>query len=197
MRMEPSPPPRMMLPPTENSAAAPVAADAVGAISSAFFSCSLNAARWTDAPVTYLTKITLSHLGHAMRSGNSWCKIAKPDTANHWRALASYLPGKGEDAFRDYGVTAAILPLRRPLHSLTWQWRRRRLKRAMRARVSLTKHEKQWTTDGGRRTDADPQSTPNFYGSFPCGVRGPLLDRAAALRLGGGALDFAIKGCCC
>ena len=58
-----------------------------------------------------------------MRSGNSRCKIAKPDTANHWRALASYLRWKEEDAFRDYGVTAAIvLPLLccavvRPLHS--------------------------------------------------------------------------------
>lgn len=41
-----------------------------------------------DAPVTYLTKITLS-LEHAMRSGNSRCKIAKPDTANHWRACWS------------------------------------------------------------------------------------------------------------
>ena len=45
-----------------------------------------------------------------------------------------------------------------PSTSLTWQWRRRRLKRAMRARVSLTKHEKQWTDGGQMRIRSQPRT---------------------------------------
>ena len=86
-----------------------------------------------------------------MRSGNSRCKIAKPDTANHWRALASYLRWKEEDAFRDYGVTAAIvLPLLccAAVHFTHMAMAAAPVKESdADARVSLTKHEKQWTAD--------------------------------------------------
>ena len=148
MRMEPSPP-QMMLPPTENSAA-PVAADAVGAISSAFFSCSLNAVgRASD-----LSDQNNSPLGNAMRSGNSRCKIAKPDTANHWRACWSVpliSPGWRRMHFGIMGSPppSFFLCSAAPcVHFTHMAMAAAPVKESdADARVSLTKHEKQWTAD--------------------------------------------------
>ena len=59
-------------------------------------------------------------LGHAMRSGNSRCKIAKPDTANHWRARRCSVPLISAGRRRmHFGIMGSPPPscAVRPLHS--------------------------------------------------------------------------------
>ena len=156
----------MMLPPTENSAAPVAAAD--GAISSAFFSCSLNAAtRWTDAPVTYLTKITLSDMQcdpeiPGVKSPNPTLRITGAPAA----APCLLSPREGG------GCISGLWGHRRhPAPSVHFTHMAMAAAPVKESDAGEGESHKTRETVDGRRTDANPQSTPHFYGSFPCGVR--------------------------